>query len=74
MTPNKILSAMAEGAKLIHDRDALSGEMVFALRRDGIVEPIDDQSVPRQLAASGAVVCIDTCPCGHTEYVLPSNF
>ncbi len=70
MTPEKILAEMASGARLVHDRDALSGEMVFALRRGGVIEPIEDQSAARQLAASGAVVCVDTCPCGHTEYVI----
>lgn len=67
----EILSRMHNGERLMFDRDPLSGEMVFSLRTEAGTVDIEDQSVASALTVSGAVVCVDLCACGHTEYMLP---
>lgn len=66
-----ILDAMRSGARLFVDQDVMTGQRVFMIAdAKGALSTLENQTEPRSLASSGAIVCTDTCACGRTEYVI----
>jgi len=71
MSALDIIEAMRNGARLFVDQDVMTGQRVFMIAdAKGASSTLENQTEPRTLASSGAIVCTDACACGRTEYII----